>query len=183
MMKATICIHGITPKKKCKICVKERHKKWRQTHREKINENKRDYFRRHPDKQREMTKKYRQTHLKKCRENEEKYAQTHKKERRDAEKRLRLRDKLKVLNHYSGDPPKCACCGETKLLFLTIDHMEHVGRKKREKISSGSVFYRWLVRNNYPDGYQVLCFNCNCGRALNNGICPHSMTVPLKPNP
>jgi hypothetical protein len=22
-------------------------------------------------------------------------------------------------------------------------------------------------------GFQVLCWNCNCGRAFNNGICPH----------
>lgn len=26
---------------------------------------------------------------------------------------------------------------------------------------------------NYPEGYQVLCYNCNCGKSINNGICPH----------
>ena len=24
-----------------------------------------------------------------------------------------------------------------------------------------------------PDTIQILCFNCNCGRARNGGICPH----------
>ena len=30
--------------------------------------------------------------------------------------------------------------------------------------------------NNYPDGFQILCYNCNCGRAFNrdnHNICPH----------
>jgi hypothetical protein len=30
-----------------------------------------------------------------------------------------------------------------------------------------------IIRENYPPEYQVLCFNCNCGRALNGGRCPH----------
>jgi hypothetical protein len=30
-----------------------------------------------------------------------------------------------------------------------------------------------FYKNNFPRGYRILCYNCNCGRALNNGICPH----------
>ena len=39
--------------------------------------------------------------------------------------------------------------------------------------TKSSKFYLWLKRNNFPPGYQVLCWNCNCGRSINNGICPH----------
>lgn len=31
----------------------------------------------------------------------------------------------------------------------------------------------WLARHKYPEGFQLLCWNCNCGRAINGGICPH----------
>jgi hypothetical protein len=81
---------------------------------------------------------------------------------------------LSVITHYGGNPPKCACCGETILKFLTIDHMYKNGRKERKELKRwGLPFYQWLVQNNFPEGYQVLCFNCNCGRAINKGICPH----------
>ena len=33
--------------------------------------------------------------------------------------------------------------------------------------------YEWIKRNNYPDGFQVLCWNCNSGKGANGGICPH----------
>ena len=29
----------------------------------------------------------------------------------------------KILEHYGGNPPKCACCGEAQYFFLTLDHM------------------------------------------------------------
>jgi hypothetical protein len=29
------------------------------------------------------------------------------------------------------------------------------------------------VRNGFPPGYQVLCMNCNHGKRMNNGVCPH----------
>jgi hypothetical protein len=35
--------------------------------------------------------------------------------------------------------------------------------------------YQWLVEHGCPqDGrFRILCFNCNQGRALNGGVCPH----------
>ena len=48
----------------------------------------------------------------------------------------------------------------------------------------GTKFYRWLKRNNFPEGFQVLCFNCNCGKEINKGVCPHkSKNVFLDRNP
>lgn len=90
----------------------------------------------------------------------------------------KYRDKLtlKVLTHYGG---KCYCCGETNILFLTIDHINNNGAKERRSISGINVgtnnlsVYRLIVKNNYPDTYRVACYNCNCGRERNNGVCPH----------
>jgi hypothetical protein len=30
-----------------------------------------------------------------------------------------------------------------------------------------------LRKNGFPEGFQVLCANCNIGRHINGGICPH----------
>lgn len=67
---------------------------------------------------------------------------------------------------------KCSClgCPETNTRFLTIDHINNDGRKHR---NMGKEFYKWIIKNNYPDDLQLLCWNCNSGRAQNNGICPH----------
>lgn len=82
------------------------------------------------------------------------------------------RDKLKneIINHYGS---RCCCCGESNKLFLTIDHINNDGAKQREKHGNGGRFYLWIKKNDYPKDLQILCFNCNCGRQLNDGICPH----------
>lgn len=77
--------------------------------------------------------------------------------------------KYKVFSHYGL---KCACCGESDIRFLTIDHINNDGNKHRKEIGLLAI-YRWLIRNNFPDGFQALCYNCNLGKAKNNGICPH----------
>jgi hypothetical protein len=77
-----------------------------------------------------------------------------------------------VLEHYSGTPPHCQCpgCTETHLEFLSIDHINGGGRKHRLSIGGG--IYAWLRKNNYPDGFRVLCHNCNQSRGA-YGYCPH----------
>ena len=74
-----------------------------------------------------------------------------------------------VLAHYGG---VCACCGETEPLFLTIDHVNNDGAKHRKEVASNHLA-KWLVDNDFPEDFQILCFNCNCGRQRNGGVCPH----------
>jgi hypothetical protein len=74
----------------------------------------------------------------------------------------------KVLEFYGG---KCACCGETENHFLTIDHINGGGNKHRKEIKGRSL-YVWLANNDYPEGFQVLCYNCNMSKG-HYGICPH----------
>ncbi len=83
-------------------------------------------------------------------------------------------EKELVLAAYGGS--QCACCGETQLLFLTIDHLADNGAQERKDIGirGGTAFYRFLRKADYPPGYQVLCFNCNAGKHMNAGICPHN---------
>lgn len=81
-----------------------------------------------------------------------------------------LEIKTTIINHYGKE---CACCGETEIKFLTIDHIEGGGTKHRKQLGGGGQrIYRWLIKNNFPEGYQVLCWNCNCAKGLYN-TCPH----------
>lgn len=96
-------------------------------------------------------------------ENKSKFAAQQRKEY--AEKRLL------VINHYGG---KCICCGESEPLFLEIDHINNDGWAHRKKIgTSGKVLVLWIIKNDYPDDFQILCANCNQGKKRNKGICPH----------
>lgn len=76
-----------------------------------------------------------------------------------------------VINHYSSGTPQCVCCGENIVQFLTIDHVNNDGAKHRKNIKTD--LCRWIVNNKFPSGFQLMCYNCNCGRAHNNNICPH----------
>lgn len=79
--------------------------------------------------------------------------------------------KSAAFDGYGG--PVCKCCGTTILAFLTIDHIDGGGYShRRDNGLQGSALYRWLVKNNFPAGYRVLCFNCNSGRHINGGVCP-----------
>lgn len=86
-----------------------------------------------------------------------------------------IRKKIDVINHYSNGMMCCDCCGENNIGFLTINHINGDGAKHRKKLGSsgtGVSFYKWLIKNNFPDGLNVLCWNCNSASGA-TGICPH----------
>lgn len=81
---------------------------------------------------------------------------------------------------YSAYGNKCNCCGETNKLFLTIDHVNNDGYKIRPKNNKGrrqsefsGHYYIQIIKANFPSDLQLLCWNCNCGKHRNGGICPH----------
>lgn len=85
-----------------------------------------------------------------------------------------------VMDAYGG--AICACCGETECKFLSIDHVFNDGADHRRSITqnegngkgASTATWTWLKRNGYPAGFQVLCMNCNFGKATNGGTCPHT---------
>jgi hypothetical protein len=91
--------------------------------------------------------------------------------------RMKFRDKNAALKdvvyaHYGGY--RCACCGVTEKPFLTLDHPDGSGYQMRKNKVYRSWPYYWIVKNGFPEKLQVLCWNCNCGRQRNGGICPHA---------
>lgn len=81
----------------------------------------------------------------------------------------------------------CKCCGESTWQFLTIDHIDPVGIRiyisgnkrdskrdpaRKQSHRGGTQLYRWLRDNGWPDGFRVLCMNCNFSLG-HYGFCPH----------
>ena len=74
----------------------------------------------------------------------------------------RQRLKSEVFSYYGKGQIKCNCCEEKELHLLTIDHINGGGNKHREQegIKTGYSTYSWLKKNNFPEEFQVLCWNC-----------------------
>jgi hypothetical protein len=79
--------------------------------------------------------------------------------------------KLEVMSKYGT---VCSCCSEAELDFLAVDHIDGGGNDHRKIAGSGTRFYAWLRREGYPEGFQVLCHNCNFSKHVNGGTCAHN---------
>jgi len=80
--------------------------------------------------------------------------------------------KMRAIDHYSDGTRRCVCCGENLFEFLTIDHLQNAPHKRNRK-DGGTGFFYWLKKHGYPEGFRVLCMNCNFSIGK-FGYCPHS---------
>lgn len=138
---------------------KEQRRKHYKKNKDEINKKRREY-RKSPENREKILKQ-----ATKWRENNRERANELS---RISKKRYEESAKKKVFDYYGRE---CACCGEKEMMFLTIDHIDGGGTKHRKKM--GEKITTWLLRNNLPKGFQTLCFNCNWGKHINGGICPH----------
>jgi hypothetical protein len=76
-------------------------------------------------------------------------------------------NKMKCLVHYSSAKPECcwAGCNVTDTDMLQIDHIHNNGASNKKDYGTGKL-YVWLIKNNMPEGYQVLCANHNWKKEL-----------------
>lgn len=124
-----------------------------------------------PQNIRAASERYRQTHHEKILASATNYRQTHRAQCRAATKRYRETLRLETFNHYGGT--QCVCCGENRLEFLTLDHIAGDGAAQRGRLRRGGTsFYSILKKQNFPDGFRILCWNCNCSLGF-FGYCPH----------
>lgn len=136
---------------------------------------------------REYAKAYRAANKSRIAAWKKKYAETHVRvykprppEQRqkflEKQKLWRLATRLRVIDNYSKGKRRCNCCGEKDIRFLSIDHINNGGNKHKREIGtrSSSQLCAWLVKNGFPEGFQILCFNCNCGKGI-HGVCPHKL--------
>jgi hypothetical protein len=78
-------------------------------------------------------------------------------------RKTRYNAKSAILEHYNS---KCIC-GEANPILLTVDHINMNGKAHRQKLGLTSLC-RWLVINNFPPGFQILCWNCNYLKYINS---------------
>lgn len=110
-------------------------------------------------------KRYNQEHQEQCNETTARWRQRNSIKARERDNELNHLLKIETLSHYAGGIAHCAFCNITDIDILTIDHIDNNGNEHRRSLGlngrSGVRFYRWLRYNNFPEGYQTLCFNCN----------------------
>ena len=130
----------------------------------------REYYRKNIEAQREYNRAY---HARTKERRAEVQAASYRKHSVDVLRRKKIGDtalRLEVLAHYGG---KCACCGENKIEFLALDHINGGGAQHRKELGLwGLPYYRWVRDNQYPDIHRVLCHNCNSSMG-SYGYCPH----------
>ena len=80
-----------------------------------------------------------------------------------ANKNYRLKLLNKALDYYSNGKVVCNCCGDTNLEFLSLDG------------NASLTFLKKIQALDYPEGYEVLCMNCDWGILQNDGMCPHHL--------
>ena len=99
---------------------------------------------------------------------------------RHRERILQEREDLKIeaLTPYSkkmsnSNVPCCVCvkCREKEIKFLTIDHIHGRRLMGHSPDLNGKPLYKWIIKNNFPDGLQVMCYNCNIAKGSSKS-CP-----------
>jgi hypothetical protein len=157
--------------------IRETNAQWRNQNKEKINARRRERDAERAEIIHAQGKRYRDANKEKINERRKKSYEANRPKRlsqaRASGKRRHKILKLEIIENYGG---KCTCCGEANYFFLTIDHIDNKGAQHRREVGTqaGRQFYKWLKNNGFPkDNFQLLCFNCNSGKQLNGGICPH----------
>lgn len=149
------------------------------------NEIEKRYRMKHPEKQKEKLKRYYQKNKEKIRKQQNDYHKKYyhsggKDIMRERTKKWENETKKKVMFHYSNGEIKCAICGEKDIDVLTIDHIYGGGNRIRTEIlkstASGMHTYRYLIKKGFPEGYRVLCFNCNHKERLRLGFASKKST-------
>jgi hypothetical protein len=132
----------------------------RKKHRERRNARKRELYALSPEKGRARSRVYRSNNAEKCFKIN------------TAWQRKRLKKiRAEFIAAYGGC---CACCGESEPLFLQLDHIHNDGAQERRELGNNFVVLLRLKDRGWPkDNHQILCANCNHGKRMNGGICPH----------
>lgn len=119
-----------------------------------------------PQKAHEYWKKYYAEHreknnidCKKYREENKEKLQAYAFEHRDKKLERNRQIREEVLSHYGG---KCVVCGDSNPNHLSIDHINNDGAEHRRTTGlNGGGLYRWLIKNKFPDTFQLLCHTHN----------------------
>ncbi len=145
----------------CNECMDRAAVEWQQQNRERLLDWRQNYYQENREKQIAQAKQWNADHPEGYKRNTQSYYR-------------KLREE--AIMAYGGFI--CACCGETERMFLSLDHINNDQceyAKIFKRPHTGLFLVRWLKQHAYPIGFQVLCHNCNQGKRLNGGVCPHQV--------
>ena len=144
-------------------------KEYYQKNKKALNEYKKEYYQKNKEKYKGKYKEKRKEYLKK-------YNQENKEKKKEYNKKYNQENKELIYNHYSNGVIECACCGEKEIDFLSLDHIYNNGAKHRKKVGK-TISFKWIMKNNFPPIFQLLCMNCNFskGKRGNNCKCIHQI--------
>lgn len=134
---------------------------WKQRNRQAVNARRRELYAASPDKHRERQRAY------KAGDAKPKVLAAN----REWSTGYRARLRAEMLAAYGS---VCNCCGEATTQFLQLDHVENDGHLDRKEHKTSNKLFAFLRGLGWPKGrYQLLCANCNFGKLMNGGVCPH----------
>jgi len=165
----------------CKECDRESDRRRYQEHRDEKLEGFRQYYLDNGPALREYQRQYRAAHPEKIRERDQRYQRENRETIAATQRRWEdaNREKIRegqrrrvagyreaVLEHYGR---ACACPGCYSAENLGIDHVNGDGRQHRAELFGGrrpgsGRFHYWLIKNNFPSGFQTLCSRCNTSK-------------------
>lgn len=141
----------------------EYSKKWKAANREKLNRRRRKKRAANPMKARENNRRYQSNNRRKVNESNKKWRSANLGKAKNQAKKRKNEIRETVLTHYSNGFLRCANCGYDVFEALALDHTNNNGAEHRRELNQNGKqnIYYWAKRNNFPDGFQVLCSNCN----------------------
>ena len=122
----------------------------------------------------ESRKAYQRKHYHE-RKNTELYKQKRERERPARLEKLKEDVRKRKEMVYSKLGGKCWCCGVTHIEFLHVDANEGIRTHYKitdKKYKNGTNLWQWLIKNDFPEGFKLICANCDTSYR-NNGYCPH----------
>lgn len=142
--------------------LKEYRKIYHQKNKEKCNAYSNYYRRIHLKEDARRSREYRKRHPDRIKNLNQNYYKKNKPvvNQKNRDRYIELK-KLTFSKYSQNNTIECAICGENTLNFLTLDHIK--GRKKHQHSTMFSAAKLWyyLKKNDFPPGYQILCWNCN----------------------
>lgn len=142
-------------KGECKVCG-EKSIKYRRLCEKHFLIDRKKYYKNHPEYK--INSKKRQRKIRAAKPPSVRYRQNPAELMISNHKRVNSK-KINVLKHYGG--LKCAECDINDLDMLTIDHINNGGKVHREMYGNKVSIHNMLIKEGYPPGFQVLCFNHN----------------------
>ena len=136
-----------------------KYRRYYQRHRERRLEQARQRREQYPDEIAESQRLWREANREYTRQYRRDYDKEHPDRVAETKRRYHASKRRKVLEHYGTS---CACCGATNL--LEVDHIVPYTTKSPEPRKAPNLDI-WLVKNNFPPGFQILCRGCNRSKA------------------